>query len=201
MKVITSWDDGAREDEKLVELLLAYELPAIFFIPIVSWGFHNTHIYNGFEFGGHTYSHPADLKECDDERLNTEIDLAKKMLEEKVGKKTEWFCYPRGRYDHRVMNAVRRAGFKKARTTKIGFHDKLDYEVVSPLQLRGYHCFNRTEYRGLSWDTAILEMLAVAKKSHAVEFHIWGHSWEIEKYNEWQKLENLFKQLKEKKWA
>lgn len=195
MRILTSWDDGTETDKQLIGLLRAYDLPAIFFLPIMSWGFKNIDLYNGFEIGGHTYTHPADLKPLDDQRLETEIDLAKELLEKKTGKETEWFCYPRGRYDDRIMTRVAKAGFKFARTTKIGFmrHEEI---VVKPYEMSGYHCYQRIEYKGLNWPEYIRRMILIAEKNKAEIFHIWGHSWEIDKFNYWAKLESLFKSLK-----
>ena len=67
--ILTSWDDGAKDDLMVLSLLRKYKLPAIFFVPIESWGFLNLNVYNGFKVGGHTYRHPQDLKLLSPEEL------------------------------------------------------------------------------------------------------------------------------------
>lgn len=193
MKILTSWDDGHELDVKVMKLLRKYNLPGIFFIPIISWGFENLDQYKDFEVGGHTYSHPPDLKKLNRGARVDEIWCAKRTLEDKFTKPIEWFCYPKGKYNKIVIADVKRYGFKYARTTNIG-HDGSDYEKL------GYHCYQRKEYEGMDWLKYIKEAFIVLKNlGKAEEFHIWGHSHEINKYNEWDKLEELFKYIKNNK--
>jgi len=58
----------------------------------------------GFELGWHTWNHP-DLTKLDDEELYEEVLPPFPM---------ESFAYPYGKFDDRVIQAVREAGFKKA---------------------------------------------------------------------------------------
>lgn len=196
MRILTSWDDGVKEDLKVIKLLKKYNLPGIFFIPIESWGFKNLEKYKDFEIGCHTYSHPPDLKKCDDPTLIHEIWEARSMIKyaDYPFEKPIWFCYPRGRYDKRIIQEVKDAGFKYARTTKIGIANKDTY----PYEVPGFHCFQRREYYGKDWLEAIKEEInTFSKMKRNPEVHIWGHSWEIEKNKEWDKLEKLFKHLNE----
>lgn len=184
MKVLFSFDDGTREDEKVVRLLKQYGMKdAIFFVPLQSWGFDHLRGYQDFKVGGHTQSHPLDLKLLSDLKLDIEIIHAKRLLDEAVGYKTEWFCYPRGRYDMRVMGTVMKAGYRFARTTKIGI-------VGDYFEMRGFHMFARKEYQGIDWIDYIEKVLNQHQRAPVV-IHIWGHSWELEKYNEWLKFEEL----------
>lgn len=179
----TSWDDGTEWDLRTMRLLKKYKIDGIFFVPIKSWGFDNLEVYKDFEVGCHTFSHPQDLKLLSDAMLDVEIIVAKEILEKKLGKKVEWFCYPRGRFNEQVKKKVAKAGFKFARTTNIknGF-DKLEFG--------GLHCYQRKEYNGVDW----LEYIKKYVHAHPLNvINIWGHSKEIEKYNEWNKLETLFK--------
>ena len=59
-----SWDDGAVEDLKLMDLSLKYSIPGLFFIPatnterkVLSGENIKKIDNNGFEIGAHTYSH------------------------------------------------------------------------------------------------------------------------------------------------
>ncbi|NOZ07574.1 MAG: polysaccharide deacetylase family protein [FCB group bacterium] len=61
----------------------------------------------------HTVSHPL-LTDCDDKSLAVEVNESKRILEDLGGKRVDWFAYPNGVYNRRVMEAVRSAGYKKA---------------------------------------------------------------------------------------
>lgn len=188
MNVLYSIDDGHESDLKSIELLNKCKVEeAIFFIPIKSWGYDNLKTYSDFEVGGHTWSHPSDLKELEDKELDVEIDQAKLMLDKRLHenfmRKTRWFCYPRGRFDSRVAARVKKAGFKFARTTRIGY-------ALNPFEIEGYHCFQRAEYSKSSWLAQIKHAFNNALK-YDTHIHIWWHSWEIDRNNDWKNLEEL----------
>lgn len=188
MKITFSFDDGHELDKKIIELLVKYGFrDVIFFIPIISWGFDNLGIYKDYKIGGHTYGHPNDLKLLNERQLDIQIDETKKILEAKVGYQLEWFCYPRGRYNQRIIERVKEAGFKRARTTQIGIGG-------TPFELKGYHLYQRKEYENIDWYKYIIKII---DKNPFRWIHIWGHSWEIDKNKEWNKLEKLFKTINE----
>lgn len=184
MEVIFSFDDGVEQDKKAIKLLKQYGIKeAIFFIPIHSWGMLYPETYNDYKVGGHTITHPSDLKQLTDEELDKEIKESRKKLGEQFLYSIDWFCYPRGRYNPNIIAKVKEAGFKWARTTKIGIGGS-DYE------LKGFHMFARKEYQGIDWLDYIEKVLNQHKNSNAT-IHIWCHSWEIDKFNEWNKFEEL----------
>ena len=74
---------------------------------------------SGWELGAHTFTHP-DLRTLDDAALRHEIAGSKTEIERRFGVPVDFFCYPAGRYDRRVIAAVRRAGFLGATTTLEG---------------------------------------------------------------------------------
>src|SRR3989344_3707514 len=105
----TSWDDGSVEDLEIARLLKKYNLPGLFYVPIervLSWD-KIKEIAKNFEIGCHTVTHPADIKLCTDEELFTEVEGAKGMLESILAREVTKFCYPRGRFDDRVINYVK----------------------------------------------------------------------------------------------
>lgn len=189
--MMTSWDDGRREDLKIVQLLKKYELPGIFFLPnngdltedeIRELG-------KDFEIGGHTVNHPNDMKVLDDSQIHSEVSGNKMWLEGILGYEIDWFCYPRGRYDERVIDALKVHGFKYARTTIVNklstFKDP--YRIDTAI-----HAYQRSEYDGVDWVEHGKRLLQKAKDNNGI-FHLWGHSWEIDKNDQWSKIEELFK--------
>ena len=69
--------------------------------------------------GSHTSSH-AWLPSADDNVLKYELEDSKKVLEERLGKKVDFLCYPLGAHDERVKKAARDAGYSCAVATDPG---------------------------------------------------------------------------------
>lgn len=61
-----------------------------------------------------TETHPADLRELDDETIDREMSRSKRMIEAKLGKTCAMIAYPNGKYDERAVNAAMRARYKMA---------------------------------------------------------------------------------------
>jgi peptidoglycan/xylan/chitin deacetylase (PgdA/CDA1 family) len=78
-----------------------------------------TMIAAGWEVDVHTYSHP-DLTTVDDSALKHEIADARAEIQQTYGVKANFFCYPAGKYNTHVIDAVKAAGFLGATTTVDG---------------------------------------------------------------------------------
>src|SRR5919204_6538108 len=73
----------------------------------------------GWEVDAHSITHP-DLTTVDDKRLWKEVYGSRVAIERRFHVRVDFFCYPSGRYDARVIADVRRAGFLGATTTRYG---------------------------------------------------------------------------------
>jgi peptidoglycan/xylan/chitin deacetylase (PgdA/CDA1 family) len=73
----------------------------------------------GWEIDAHTLTHP-DSTRVGDEQLRREVAGSRRALRSRFGIPVDFFCYPGGRYDGRVIAAVERAGFLGATTTVPG---------------------------------------------------------------------------------
>ena len=202
MKIELSFDDGAKKDLKVLELLLKYGLAdkATFYIPtncemsddeILQIAKHS-------KVGGHTKSHPSDMKLLTDEQLKDEIESNRRYLVDLTGQVVESFCYPRGRYDERVKQAVKDAGFTEARTTKVLEHTLL-FRGDRFEKGTSVHMYPRQEYLGMDWfDTASEKITAASECLYSQcfhgYFHLWGHSWEMTD-EDWKKFEEVLKIL------
>ena len=77
----------------------------------------------GVEIGSHTISHIAlnsnkgKTPEAYDAWLREEIAGSKKLLEQKLGIKCSTFAYPEGKYNNRVLDIVKEAGYEVAFST------------------------------------------------------------------------------------
>lgn len=71
----------------------------------------------GFEIGCHSMTHPY-LSDVDASSLHREIADPKSQLEQWLGRGVEHFSCPGGRYNRRVQDAVRSAGYTTMATSK-----------------------------------------------------------------------------------
>jgi peptidoglycan/xylan/chitin deacetylase (PgdA/CDA1 family) len=74
----------------------------------------------GWQIDGHSRTHP-DLTQISPAQLADETAGARAELQRRFGVPARFFAYPGGRYDARVVAAVRRAGYVAATTVRRGF--------------------------------------------------------------------------------
>lgn len=65
---------------------------------------------NGIEFGSHTISHPH-LTRLSYQEARKEIQGSKKQIEEKIGTKIIFFCYPYGDFNNEIVDLVKKSGY------------------------------------------------------------------------------------------
>ena len=137
--ITTSWDDGHPLDKKLCSLLKTCNIKGTIYAPLE---YPNYDILNledlkniskEFEIGSHTYSHQI-LPQLPKEEIMTELIKSKEKLEEITDHDVVSFCYPDGKYNQKVIDCVRKSGFKGARTTSI-LCEELDLATnIIPIQ-------------------------------------------------------------------
>jgi len=123
--VVLSFDDGyADQYANAARQLRRYHWPAVLNVVVhngtalsdaqvrrmVDWG---------WEIGSHTLGHPI-LTRCSSATLRRELVESRRVLERKFKVPVDFFCYPGGIYDRRVMRAVREAGYLAATTIHYG---------------------------------------------------------------------------------
>src|SRR3990167_5777369 len=143
--VLVSCDDGSLYDLRVAELLKKYKIKGIFYIPVVSELSEDSirYLAEDFEIGSHTVNH-AILRDLHPDIVKWELENSKRYLEAIIDRPVGSFCYPRGRYNKEVIEAVKQAGYLEARTTKV-LNNKLPvdpYEIITTV-----HAYpTRTEY-------------------------------------------------------
>jgi peptidoglycan/xylan/chitin deacetylase (PgdA/CDA1 family) len=216
--VTTSWDDDDRTGLKLAELLSQHGLRGTFYVPtgrlggdsLFSRGDLRTLSASGFEIGGHTVSH-AILPNVDSQQRDREITECKAVLEEIVGTEIGMFCYPKGRRNREVESAVRRAGYIGARSTEMLTTRAAFDPFAMPATIQAYPHRPSNYVRGLLRIGAFQTLmratpdlltfdnwLELGKKQfdrvlrNGGVWHLYGHSWEIEKLNLWAQVREMF---------
>lgn len=224
LKVTTSWDDGDILDKRLSDLLSRYGIKGTFYITktyrsqrLLDQDIRD--IARVHEMGAHTLTHP-DLRILSIEKKRDEIRGSKEWLEELLGSEVKMFCYPKGLYDEAVVKTVKESGFLGARTTQLGcltsddpflipttiqvypFPFRFNYlrKLLQPYKQRG----PTLRALGVSL-SAMHSWLSTAKATFNIAlnkgevFHLYGHSWEIDKYNMWNDLEKLLQYISHNK--
>lgn len=216
--ITTSWDDGHELDFKLAELLQKYNLPATFYIPktnperAVMSAQQIKELAKNFEIGGHTLHHVR-LHSTNKELLEKETNGSYNWLADVTGKEPVSFCFPGGVYNATTIKYVFDAGYKLARTTELFSIKAFAAGRVTATTLQVYnhskltyvkHLAKRKKWTTLlSWfknnsETKLVKLAELYLQNISENggcFHLWGHSWEIEEYSLWTKLEELFKAI------
>jgi peptidoglycan-N-acetylglucosamine deacetylase len=210
-----SWDDGAIEDMKLMDLSLKFDIPGIFFVPatnnerdVMPEKNIKTLLKNKFEIGSHTYSH-AYLTLLPLEKAQAELLNGKNFLEQLLGIEASHFCFPGGKYNSELLE-VSKQYFKSARTADTGAMLQSNSYLIKPT----FHFYDRGKksliYNGLKNRSPIFRLsltnilsrnyfdfikniiVDLANSPEHYKIIIWGHSWEIEKFQLWWWLEDMF---------
>ena len=126
--VVVSFDDGYLSQYRFARpVLRRLGWPGVLNLELRNLGKgglseHQVHVLlaNGWELDSHTLTHP-DLTTVPDAQLRAELAGSRRELRRRFGASVaEFFCYPSGRYDERVLAAVRAAGYRGATTVDEG---------------------------------------------------------------------------------
>lgn len=203
--VTSSWDDGSRNDVRLIEILQKYKARGTFFIYPVNYVLlekegndvalkvdawliapHSRFVetyshYDGVEIGAHGYHHP-DMRKLPPDELKFELTESKRVLEAWFKRPVVGMAYPFGAYDANVLAAVKAAGYQYARAVK---DNQSVYPPPSPLELAPSLHFQNPKF----WQ----EFERV--KATGGVFYFWGHSHEIKTEEQWQQFEAIIAKL------
>lgn len=206
----SSWDDGCEEDMRLAELLNKYEIPGIFYIPS-KWILHNhkegrdalttgqvMELDKAFEIGSHSINHPM-LTRIPIEEAKREIVESKISLEQLLGHEVDSFCYPRG-YANDELRDIVRTYYTNARNTLVGSLEAPEDPVweSTTVHVAGTR---RPEYENTTWlhegFRLLDEAISRSNDGEDIVYSMFGHSWEISRYDAWGDLEIFLKTIHE----
>jgi len=206
MKALTfSYDDGVKEDERLVELLNKYHLKATFNLnsllldaPELSVGGKLINratikaedvrsLYHGHEVSVHTLTHP-NLVGCSDEVIIRQVEFDRANLEDLVGYSVVGMAYPCGgvNNDLRVASVIKEhTKIKYARTITSNFQFKPQNNLYQ---------FSPTVFH-LDFDNlfSLAKTFLEQDTDTPSIFYIWGHSFEFDFQNSWDTFEDFLK--------
>ena len=211
-----SVDDGHPLDLRIAERLVKHGLRASFYLPIrnaegppVMTAAQARELSQHFEIGSHTLDHHYLTRVGDGEAWRQIIE-GKTELEQRLGQAVSGFCYPGGKFHHRHVGMVKRAGFAYARTIKNLHSDAGEQRFTVPTSLQFYP-HNRTVLiknfisqgsytrRWPALQAIITEddwLMRIYRlfdhlEQHGEVFHLWCHALDIERLQLWRALDHF----------
>lgn len=203
-KAVTfSYDDGNEQDLKLLAILNKYGMKATFNLntgledEASVWNYKgklpvrrlvlSEHMedYAGHEIAVHGHEHLA-MTECSEEELDVEIRRNYEKLTALFGKNPVGMAYPYGVYSDRVVEKLQSFGIRYARGVEstYSFCEQTDLMRFQPT------CHHD--------DARVFEVIDQFLKCEADEpqiLYIWGHSYEFEGNDNWDRMEEICKRL------
>jgi poly-beta-1,6-N-acetyl-D-glucosamine N-deacetylase len=148
--IVLSFDDGyAGHYQYVYPLLKKYGYPATFAIytskvgnqlgrPSLNWQQLKEMAADPLvTIASHTLTHP-DLRTLESDRLNQELTESKRILTQNLNVPVNYFVYPEGKYDERVENAVKAAGYKAALIMRDGVDGRFAGESENLLTIERF---------------------------------------------------------------
>jgi len=218
----TSWDDGDPLDLRVADLLGKYGLTGTFYIPRCAENDTMTsaqirELGRTFEIGAHTLHHVV-LARASKQCAQHEIAGSKSWIEDMTGRRCIMFCPPEGKYTKQHVGIVQKAGYLGLRSVELNSTDfprPTSGLLVMPTTVQAHphglvavagNAIKRAAFanlwrfvahgRSIDWAQLTRSMLRRVVMSGGV-FHLWGHSWELEKHGAWRQLEDVFRFMSE----
>jgi len=189
VKALTlSYDDGVKQDRRLVEIFNQYGLKGSFHLNSGTWGSGNrldesevAAVYQGHEISCHSVSHPF-LERLPQSEIMREIFDDRRNLEKLAGYPVIGMSYPFGTYSQSVIEIATAAGIKYSRTTRshgwYGIPD--DFLEWHPTCHHNDDLISRTKrFFEIKYQLAL--------------FYVWGHAYEFDNDNNWGLIEEFAK--------
>lgn len=210
-KILTfSYDDGVTQDIRFIELLNKYGMKATFNLNSEflggNWTLnregvvvdHIKHapedirsVYEGHEVAAHTLTHPFLPDIQDDNEIIRQVEQDRLNLSELCGYEVVGFAYPCGgtNYDSRVSKIIREnTGIKYCRTIVSSHSFDLQDDLFE---------FKPSVYHHGEWDKLfeLGEQFLSLKTDEKKIFYVWGHSYEFDIHNTWDRFEEFLKMM------
>ncbi|MBO5280170.1 MAG: polysaccharide deacetylase family protein [Clostridia bacterium] len=205
-----SFDDAVLQDIRFIEILNKYDLKGTFNLNSGRFGrdkdtlniggkIVNHHkvnaadvrsIYEGHEIAAHTIDHPRLPGIADDAEIIRQVEEDRLRLSELAGYEVVGFAYPCGgvNNDDRVAKLIKeKTGIKYCRTITSNY----SFDIQENL-----YRFNPSVYH-----MEFERMLELGEKFLKLEsdkqqlFYIWGHSYEFDYVESWEKFEEFLKMM------
>ncbi len=189
--VTFSFDDGKIQDRQLVNLFNKYNVKATFHLNSGKFGREDyisaeevKSLYKGHEISCHTVSHPFPSS-LTDRQMISELYDDRRCLESLSGYPVRGLSYPYGEYFDKFIDAAVFSGLEYSRTVQS------TYGFTLPAEFMKWHpTCHQSEVEKL-----VGKFFEKDDHVRIKLFYIWGHSYEFDRDNTWEYMENLLKGL------
>jgi len=194
-KVLTmSYDDGKIFDRRLVEIFNKNGVKGTFHIN--SGLFDDNRIqpcevkelYKGHEVATHTLTHPTIARSPKEQIIEQVID-DRKNLENLVGYTVRGLSYPNGSYNKDIKEILPHLGIEYSRV--VG--SSKTFDLPEDLFAWKATCHHNTDLMELGES-----FVALNKKQYLYMMYVWGHSYEFDRDDNWELIEEFCKLVSNK---
>lgn len=193
--VTFSYDDGTEHDRRLVDIFDRYHLKATFHLNSGKFGIKGTdddyiladeveELYEGHEVSAHAYTHPYFSHLTRNQMLSQLLD-DKRTLERLCHYPVRGMSYPFGEFFDEMIDVAQCVGLEYSRTVESTHNFNLPTDFMhwnptchhndAPAMLDDFN--HAPSWRDLSL------------------FYIWGHSFEFNRENTWEMMEQFCKEI------
>jgi peptidoglycan/xylan/chitin deacetylase (PgdA/CDA1 family) len=143
--VVLSFDDGYRSQyTNALPILRSHGWAGVLNLDLSNlapwWGVRPAMVEDlvaaGWEIDAHSLTHP-DLTGLSGSVLRREVGGSREQIRRRFGVAANFFCYPAGRYDSEVVEAVGAAGFLGATTTEFGLAGREEPFTLDRVRIDG----------------------------------------------------------------
>lgn len=199
-----SYDDGIEQDRKLVEIFNKYGMKATFNLntgiqtPESNFEIEGVYInrmkqegleelYRGHEIATHGLTHAAPTG-MTKEQLDKEFLTDMSNIERIYGTYPVGMAYAYGCVDDEVVKYLKSIGIKYGRTVEASHSFEIPKE---PLKLKAT-CHHDDD---MLFELAEKFFKAEPKENEQMLFYVWGHSYEFDVNNNWDRIEEFCKMM------
>ena len=199
-----SYDDGIEQDRKLVEIFNKYGMKATFNLntgiqtPESNFEIEGVYInrmkqegleelYKGHEIATHGLTHAAPTG-MTKEQLDKEFLTDMSNIERIYGTYPVGMAYAYGCVDDEVVRYLKSIGIKYGRTVEASHSFEIPKE---PLKLKAT-CHHDDD---MLFELAEKFLKAEPKENEQMLFYVWGHSYEFDVNNNWDRMEEFCKMM------
>ena len=199
-----SYDDGIEQDRKLVEIFNKYGMKATFNLntgiqtPESNFEIEGVYInrmkqegleelYRGHEIATHVLTHAAPTG-MTKEQLDKEFLTDMSNIERIYGTYPVGMAYAYGCVDDEVVKYLKSIGIKYGRTVEASHSFEIPKE---PLKLKAT-CHHDDD---MLFELAEKFLKAEPKENEQMLFYVWGHSYEFDVNNNWDRIEEFCKMM------
>ncbi len=207
-----SYDDGVRQDIRLTEMMNRYSVKGTFNINSGLLGRKNIlsgfrpeepeiehfkldaaslpSVYAGHEVAAHGQYHSS-VCGMDSLRVTEEVLSCRKSLEQILQRPVTGYAYAFGSYDHTTMEVLKNCGMLYSRTIT----STHSFELPARLLAWDPTCHHDDPDLFSLTDTFLSDVPHFSFYSPAKLFYIWGHAYEFDQHDNWDRMEKFLKTI------